>query len=127
MRSYSDCLYIPILSDPNEARLAVLFSGGIDCTILALLADKYIPLDEPIDLLNVGFENPRALQNLLQLKQRQAALDAKGKGKGRGPPLDNESETGVSTPAEEETAEAKRQRVYGVPDRLTGLEAVEEL
>lgn len=45
--------------DPGHARLAVLFSGGLDCTILAALAHMYIPIDEPIDLLNVAFENPR--------------------------------------------------------------------
>lgn len=85
-------------------------------------------MDEPIDLLNVGFENPRSLENLLQLKRRQAASDAKGKGKARGPPLDGDVES-LSCAGEEteETEEEKRQRVYGVPDRLTGLEAVEEL
>jgi asparagine synthetase B (glutamine-hydrolysing) len=43
----------------GDARLGILFSGGLDCTILAAIAHKYIPLDEPIDLLNVSFENPR--------------------------------------------------------------------
>lgn len=26
-----------------KARVGVLFSGGLDCTVLALLADKYLP------------------------------------------------------------------------------------
>ena len=59
---------------PGKARIAILFSGGIDSTALCYFADRYssflstplsncynrhIPKDEPIDLLNVAFENPR--------------------------------------------------------------------
>lgn len=43
----------------NATKIAVLFSGGLDCTVLARLAHDLLPLDEPIDLLNVSFENPR--------------------------------------------------------------------
>ncbi|KAJ6004497.1 hypothetical protein N7522_006142 [Penicillium canescens] len=43
----------------KTAKTAVLFSGGLDCTLLARLSHDIIPLDEPIDLLNVAFENPR--------------------------------------------------------------------
>ena len=43
----------------RSPRVAVLFSGGIDCTVLASLVHDYLPQDEPIDLLNVAFENPR--------------------------------------------------------------------
>ncbi|OQO12240.1 hypothetical protein B0A48_02881 [Cryoendolithus antarcticus] len=42
-----------------RAKLAILFSGGLDCTVLARLAHDLLPLSEPIDLLNVAFENPR--------------------------------------------------------------------
>lgn len=42
-----------------KARLAILFSGGLDCTVLARLAHDLLPIIEPIDLLNVAFENPR--------------------------------------------------------------------
>ena len=42
-----------------KAKLAILFSGGLDCTVLARLAHDMLPLSEPIDLLNVAFENPR--------------------------------------------------------------------
>jgi asparagine synthetase B (glutamine-hydrolysing) len=45
--------------EQSASRLAILFSGGLDCTVLARLAHEVIPLDEPIDLLNVAFENPR--------------------------------------------------------------------
>ncbi|KAJ5823275.1 hypothetical protein N7447_005615 [Penicillium robsamsonii] len=43
----------------QTAKTAVLFSGGLDCTLLARLSHDILPLDEPIDLLNVAFENPR--------------------------------------------------------------------
>lgn len=44
---------------PDQARVAVLFSGGLDCTILARLCHEILPSSAPIDLLNVAFENPR--------------------------------------------------------------------
>ena len=39
----------------SSARVAILFSGGIDCMVLARLADLHLPPDEPLDLLNVAF------------------------------------------------------------------------
>ncbi|KAK2760807.1 hypothetical protein FQN54_002045 [Arachnomyces sp. PD_36] len=45
----------------NGAKLAILFSGGLDCTILAKLSHDILPPNEPIDLLNVAFENPRRI------------------------------------------------------------------
>lgn len=41
-----------------EGAVGVLFSGGVDCTVLAALAHSYLPLSEPIDLFNVCFEAP---------------------------------------------------------------------
>lgn len=102
-------------NDKHSARLAVLFSGGLDCTVLALIADSHLPRSEPIDLLNVAFENPRALE----AAERQRRAYAKGKGRATG-------ERVVPGPVEENEYEERR-RVYGVPDRLTGLEAVAEL
>ncbi|KAH8400389.1 hypothetical protein KR215_011335 [Drosophila sulfurigaster] len=40
----------------EHAKICVLFSGGIDCSILALLADRFVPPNEPIELINVAFE-----------------------------------------------------------------------
>lgn len=40
----------------SHAHISILFSGGVDCTILASLADKFIDREKPIDLLNVAFE-----------------------------------------------------------------------
>ncbi|CAE7175661.1 hypothetical protein PTNB73_02873 [Pyrenophora teres f. teres] len=48
----------------SEARVAILFSGGLDCTILARMCNDLLPPNEPIDLLNVAFENPRIHSNL---------------------------------------------------------------
>lgn len=40
----------------GKAHVAVMFSGGIDSTMLAYLSDLHVPRDQPIDLLNVAFE-----------------------------------------------------------------------
>lgn len=47
---------------PTKSQVAVLFSGGLDCTVIAaLLAENYASMGSNaiIDLLTVGFENPR--------------------------------------------------------------------
>ncbi|TID25786.1 asparagine synthase related protein [Venturia nashicola] len=46
---------------PNERKVnvAILFSGGLDCTLLARLTHHTLHPDQEIDLLNVAFENPR--------------------------------------------------------------------
>lgn len=46
-------------ADGLAASVAVLFSGGLDCTVLARLAHDILPSGQTIDLLNVAFENPR--------------------------------------------------------------------
>ncbi|NWI49570.1 ASND1 protein, partial [Calyptomena viridis] len=45
---------VPSMSH-EKAHVAVLFSGGIDSMVIAALADKHVPVGEPIDLLNVAF------------------------------------------------------------------------
>jgi asparagine synthetase B (glutamine-hydrolysing) len=45
----------------SVAQIAVLFSGGLDCCTIALLAHLHLPEHQPIDLLNVAFQNPRVL------------------------------------------------------------------
>ncbi|KAJ7835293.1 asparagine synthase-domain-containing protein [Mycena leptocephala] len=86
----------------GEARVAVLFSGGIDSTVLAFFAHKHVPLDEPIDLLNVAFENPR------KIKVQTVGNITKGQKKPQKPV--------VNPPPP-----------YMVPDRVTGFQEVEEL
>ncbi|KAI5805434.1 asparagine synthase-domain-containing protein [Peziza echinospora] len=46
---------------PSGSKVALLFSGGLDCTVLARLAHEVLPVGETIDLLNVAFENPRVV------------------------------------------------------------------
>lgn len=56
----------------------ILFSGGVDCAILALLTDKFVDKNRPIDLINVAFDESNdyqtpdritGLETLKELKQ----------------------------------------------------------
>ncbi|KAK8845569.1 hypothetical protein IAR55_006284 [Kwoniella newhampshirensis] len=52
---------IPTPSHPADSRVAVLFSGGIDCTFLAYLLHQCLPPTDPVDLVNVAFgPSPKA-------------------------------------------------------------------
>ncbi|KAL8904462.1 MAG: hypothetical protein Q9207_003260 [Kuettlingeria erythrocarpa] len=42
-------------------KIAILFSGGLDCTLVARIVHDLLPKEEDVDLLNVAFENPRVL------------------------------------------------------------------
>ena len=46
----------------DTASVAVLFSGGLDCSVLACIAHEILSKKQDIDLLNVAFENPRVCQ-----------------------------------------------------------------
>jgi asparagine synthetase B (glutamine-hydrolysing) len=61
---------IPVHKDNQRARLAILFSGGLDCTIIAGMAHSIVPIGEPIDLLNVAFENPRKSNSTFDVPDR---------------------------------------------------------
>ncbi|KAF8559283.1 hypothetical protein OG21DRAFT_1493211 [Imleria badia] len=100
--------------DGGNAKVAVLFSGGIDSTMLAFFAHRHISPDEPIDLLNVAFENPRKLQ--VQLDGNIGALP-KNKRK------QHLKTMGVGSSGNDD----KELSSYIVPDRVTGLQEVEEL
>ncbi|CAK7234015.1 hypothetical protein SCUCBS95973_008792 [Sporothrix curviconia] len=54
------------LSEKRDTRVAVLFSGGLDCTVLARMAHDVLPADQGIDLINVAFENPRVKAHLAE-------------------------------------------------------------
>ena len=56
-----DGIPVPPSAALSPAPLAILFSGGLDCTLLARLCHDLLPLEQEIDLLNVAFENPRAI------------------------------------------------------------------
>ncbi|TFK40956.1 asparagine synthase-domain-containing protein [Crucibulum laeve] len=101
---------IPRNGASSEARVAILFSGGIDSTILTFLAHKHIPMDEPIDLLNVAFENPRKIQI-----QKEGHIDNLPKRQKR-----QRARISENVSQEFDTS-------YMVPDRVTGLQELEEL
>lgn len=62
----------------DHCTIGILFSGGIDCAIIALLADEYVESTRQIDLMNVAFEKGKnnyntpdrltALQTLQELQ-----------------------------------------------------------
>lgn len=69
LRSLSDCflksvksrlLNIPHITETCDPQAALLFSGGLDCTLIAKYIDQCLPADCRIDLLNVSFENKRS-------------------------------------------------------------------
>jgi hypothetical protein len=119
----------------GQARVAVLFSGGIDSTILTFFAhrsvylnlsirvieeplllamvSRHLPIDEPIDLLNVAFENPRKVQ--IQVEGNIASLPKKQK------------KAKMRQMANTVSGTAQGSNSYRVPDRVTGLEETEEL
>jgi asparagine synthetase B (glutamine-hydrolysing) len=49
----------PPTESSDDVRIAVLFSGGIDCTVLARLIHDVLHPAQGVDLNNVAFENPR--------------------------------------------------------------------
>lgn len=49
-----------------RAHLGILFSGGLDCSLLARLCNDIYRPREPIDLLNVAFESPRLVKKQLR-------------------------------------------------------------
>ena len=44
----------------HHTKVGILFSGGLDSSILAAIANKFVHKDESIDLINVAFEKPKA-------------------------------------------------------------------
>ena len=73
---------------------------------------RHLPPDEPIDLLNVAFENPRKIQ-----AREDSANNLNGKGRGK-----RQDEDGMA----EEMSRGKSE-AYAVPDRVSGLEELEVL
>ncbi|XP_017786570.1 PREDICTED: asparagine synthetase domain-containing protein CG17486 [Nicrophorus vespilloides] len=65
------------LGSCKDCRVGVLFSGGLDCTILALIVDEYLDESSPIDLLNVAFENPGGFDTPDRLTGRESWMELK--------------------------------------------------
>ncbi|KAG8873946.1 hypothetical protein FRB97_006334 [Tulasnella sp. 331] len=103
------------VSAAGQPRVGILFSGGIDCSVIAYLAHQHLPIEEPIDLLNVAFENPRVLKaNTSQISKKTSTQKKR----------DVQEDVLDSQP---EAATQAGEGMYDVPDRLTGLEQLEEL
>lgn len=68
----------------NHCQVGILFSGGVDCSMIAVIAQRFIEPHLPIDLMNVAFEKVSY----------------------------NNKKTDVN---------------WNVPDRLTGLQTLQEL
>ncbi|RXM31564.1 Asparagine synthetase domain-containing protein 1 [Acipenser ruthenus] len=91
----------------NKANVAILFSGGIDSMILAALADRHIPVEQPIDLLNVAFQ----LKKPKATKKCKTVLNAHQ--------CQEEAKLG--------STEAGDFKCFNVPDRVTGRAGLQEL
>nr|XP_057938565.1 asparagine synthetase domain-containing protein 1 [Doryrhamphus excisus] len=92
----------------DEAAVAILFSGGIDSMILAVLANSHIPAHHPIDLLNVAFQlqEPKV--------QKESAKKQKHK-------------TNLSQGRQADGTESETFSSFDVPDRITGKSGLREL
>lgn len=90
----------------KKANVAILFSGGIDSMVLAALADRHIPLEEPIDLLNVAFMMRETASDQRREKQKNCSK--------------NFSESA-------NVAAANPEKQFNVPDRITGRAGLKEL
>ncbi|NXB71651.1 ASND1 protein, partial [Donacobius atricapilla] len=99
----------------KKAHVAVLFSGGIDSMVIAALADKHVPLEEPIDLLNVAFTMKEQAKHRGTTKRhtsREVQLDLLCPAESCHD-LDADTGTHVSC--------------FDVPDRITGRAGLKEL
>lgn len=97
-------------SDPNnKADIAVLFSGGIDSMILAVLADRHVAAGKPIDLLNVAFK-----------LQEQKKIQTQSTKKGKKPKK-------YTTEEQPKQGDHDLTRCFDVPDRITGRAGLLEL
>ncbi|KAG9271718.1 asparagine synthetase domain-containing protein 1 [Astyanax mexicanus] len=97
----------------DEAQVAILFSGGIDSMILAVLADRHIPPDKPIDLLNVAFK-------LQERKMNQGSKKKQHKNKNNGEHV-NVSVNDITS------SDQRTSNCFDVPDRITGRAGLQEL
>lgn len=64
----------PLEKDKTKSKFAILFSGGIDCTLLAGLCGEICEEGTIIDLLNVSFSNPRAKLSYDETPDRMLAI-----------------------------------------------------
>ncbi|KAF3082578.1 hypothetical protein TWF102_001140 [Orbilia oligospora] len=105
----------------RPSKVGILFSGGVDCTMLARVVHDILPTEEPIELLNVAFENRRVLQ--------AAFAEAKKARKSKNASTQVNGETGLGPSASEDVSvTGSIDSVYDIcPDRQTGRKSWLEL
>ncbi|KAJ3409908.1 Asparagine synthetase domain-containing protein 1 [Chytriomyces hyalinus] len=152
----SDTLNEPKNVDGDSEPLAILFSGGLDCMILAALAAQHFgDSGAVIDLLNVAFDNPRvrnaAAKTRAALDDAKAKKLKKDKRKKKTNPVEldhvvdkevgivkdladaslsdiaNENELENLTLDQQTQPNLYPSHLFAVPDRKTGLKGCEEL
>ncbi|KFP33534.1 Asparagine synthetase domain-containing protein 1, partial [Colius striatus] len=99
----------------RKAHIAVLFSGGVDSMVIAALADKHVPSEEPIDLLNVAFMRKKQDKQKDTTKKhtnQEVQLDLLC-------PRESCQDLGDKT--------AAHLPCFDVPDRITGRAGLKEL
>jgi asparagine synthetase B (glutamine-hydrolysing) len=109
----------PGSDDGHYVRVAVLFSGGLDCTVLARMAHDILPPDQDIDLINVAFENPRvveAAKNAVKSRSGGNKVAKNGNGNANNQTL----EVGDAYLSKDSPFES-------CPDRMTGRKTFQEL
>ncbi|XP_029788817.1 asparagine synthetase domain-containing protein 1 [Suricata suricatta] len=103
----------------RKANVAVLFSGGIDSMVIATLADHHVPLDEPIDLLNVAFMTKEKTMptgfNKKRKKQKNCELPSE------------ESSKNAAAAAAAAGDQDGPDKQFSVPDRVTARAGLKEL
>ncbi|CAI5762092.1 asparagine synthetase domain-containing protein 1 [Podarcis lilfordi] len=98
---------------PRKPHVAVLFSGGIDSILIAALADRHVPSEEPIDLLNVAFK-------VTDKGRQSSSTKKKSKEQKPSPPSQGcFDDTGI--------VKCGSSSSFNVPDRITGKAGLEEL
>jgi len=109
----------PALTGEHNVRVAVLFSGGLDCTVLARMAHDLLPPDYEIDLINVAFENPRVIQ------AANSAPKMKKKPKHKTQPIEIPEKELSKLPSSIMAVDCSP--FESCPDRETGRKSFEEL
>jgi asparagine synthetase B (glutamine-hydrolysing) len=106
------------VEQPGHSRIAVLFSGGLDCTVLARMSHDLLPSNQQIDLINVAFENPRVIQAAKNMSKSKKQAK-----KHQNPEVLDTLEAGL----EQEVSVEEPSPFEACPDRETGRRAFQEL
>uniref|UniRef100_A0A146YMH1 Asparagine synthetase domain-containing protein 1 n=1 Tax=Fundulus heteroclitus TaxID=8078 RepID=A0A146YMH1_FUNHE len=138
----------PVRTQPvcdGSASVALLFSGGIDSMVLAVLADRHVPPQQPIDLLNVAFrlQENRSTSGKKQKENRSTSGKKQKENRSTSGKKQKENRsTSGKKQKENRSTSGKKQKetagggdpaavqtfdAFGVPDRLTGRAGLEEL